>query len=257
MGATPETWRVKVPAGDKVTVHTTYDTNRADWYEVMGIMPTAVYFGNDVGGDGRPGPGRRSRRTRSSPTLTWPRTTTTAATRRARPNRLSLPSAPAPNSTIGIQSFTYQAIPGGQVVPTVEPGKSLTFRNLDATPATNAFHTITGCANPCTQTTGIAFPVADGPVSFDSGELGFNGNDGGLPASPAADRDTWTTPKDLPAGTYSYFCRVHPFMRGAFRVEQQSDLVHKLKAKKKQTFAKAAVTETLGKGGHRDGCRRS
>ena len=134
-------------------------------------------------------------------------------------------------------------------MPTVEPGKSLTFRNLDATPSFNAFHTITGCANPCTQTTGVAFPVADGPVSFDSGELGFNGNDGGLPVEPAADRDTWTTPKDLPAGTYSYFCRVHPFMRGAFRVEQQSNLVHKLKAKKKQTFARAAVTETLGRAG--------
>jgi uncharacterized membrane protein YdfJ with MMPL/SSD domain len=25
-------------------------------------------------------------------------------------------------------------------------------------------------------------------------------------------------PKALPAGTYTYFCRVHPFMRGGFRV---------------------------------------
>ena len=27
------------------------------------------------------------------------------------------------------------------------------------------------------------------------------------------------TPADLPPGRYSYFCRVHPFMRGAFKVE--------------------------------------
>jgi plastocyanin len=29
---------------------------------------------------------------------------------------------------------------------------------------------------------------------------------------------TWKTPKSLSPGTYTYFCRVHPFMRGAFRV---------------------------------------
>ncbi len=27
-----------------------------------------------------------------------------------------------------------------------------------------------------------------------------------------------TTP-DIPAGTYTYFCRIHPSMRGAFRVD--------------------------------------
>ena len=24
---------------------------------------------------------------------------------------------------------------------------------------------------------------------------------------------------NLPAGTYTYFCRIHPFMRGSFRVK--------------------------------------
>ena len=129
------------------------------------------------------------------------------------------------------------------------PGKALTFRNLDSTPSANAFHTITACANPCTATTGIAYPISNGPVTFDSGELGFNGNDGGLPIEPAADRDTWQTPKDLPEGTYSYFCRIHPFMRGAFRVQQQSKLAQKLRAKRKQRFAKAAVTNRLARAG--------
>ena len=45
MGATPPSWRVQVKAGDTVSVHATYDTRRADWYEVMGIMPVAVYNG--------------------------------------------------------------------------------------------------------------------------------------------------------------------------------------------------------------------
>jgi plastocyanin len=29
---------------------------------------------------------------------------------------------------------------------------------------------------------------------------------------------SWKTPKNLKIGTYTYFCRIHPFMRGAFRV---------------------------------------
>ena len=35
-----------------MSVHTTYNTKRASWYEVMGIMPVAVYDGTDVGGVG-------------------------------------------------------------------------------------------------------------------------------------------------------------------------------------------------------------
>ena len=49
-------------------------------------------------------------------------------------------------------------------------------------------------------------------MKFDSGELGTGGA-----RRPPADV-TWTTPADLPPGTYTYFCRIHPFMRGAFRV---------------------------------------
>ena len=28
----------------------------------------------------------------------------------------------------------------------------------------------------------------------------------------------YKTPKSLTPGTYTYFCRIHPFMRGSFRV---------------------------------------
>jgi plastocyanin len=28
----------------------------------------------------------------------------------------------------------------------------------------------------------------------------------------------WSTPANLPPGTYTFFCRIHPFMRGVFRV---------------------------------------
>jgi plastocyanin len=51
-------------------------------------------------------------------------------------------------------------------------------------------------------------------VHFDSGQLGY----GPTGYSAASNRADWFTPSGLKPGTYVYFCRVHPFMRGAFRV---------------------------------------
>ena len=247
MGATPGPfWRVKVQAGDELSVHATYDTQRADWYEVMGIMPVVVYDGTDVGGLDALASGIPQTEVLTHGHLS--ENDNHGGSPTGAPDPLSLWSAPAPNNTIGIQSFSYQGDPNaGLSVPTIEPGQALTFRNYDAIASVNAFHTITACKAPCNGSTGIAHPIADGPVTFDSGELGFNGNDGAVGNAPAADRDTWTTPQDLPRGTYTYFCRIHPFMRGAFRVETQSGPVQTLRAKKKQRIATAAVGETLDK----------
>src|SRR5262249_59520681 len=95
--------------------------------------------------------------------------------------------------------------------PTVHQGQSLRFVNEDALAGRPVWHTITSCRAPCNATTGIAYPLANGPVDFDSGELGLGG-------PPTADRISWATPPTLPAGTDTYFCRIHPFMRGSFRV---------------------------------------
>jgi plastocyanin len=250
MGATPPSWRVQVKAGDTVSVHATYDTRRADWYEVMGIMPVAVYNGTDVGG-------------KDAQATDIPQTEVLThghlhendnhgGDSTGAPDPLSLWSSPAPSNGINIQSFAYQGDPNaGQSVPTIQPGQSLTFHNSDATPSVNdpygAFHTITACKDPCKGTTGIAYPIANGPVTFDSGELGHNGNGGSFGSAPASGTDTWKTPANLPDGTYTYFCRIHPFMRGTFRVEPQTGPVQTLTAKKDQQLGTAAVSETLDK----------
>jgi plastocyanin len=247
MGGTPPSWRVQVQDGDTVSVHATYDTRRADWYEVMGIMPVAVYDStlpsdptvNDAQASNIP----------QNEVLTHTHLSENdnhGGDPTGAPNPLSLLSAPAPNDTVSIQDFAYRGNPNaGPNVPTVEPGQALTFRTLDVATHPTAFHTITACKEPCTGSTGIAYPIANGPVTFDSGELGFNGSPGTVGNAPAANRDTWQTPKDLPSGTYTYFCRIHPFMRGAFRVET----FQKLSAKKKQRLAKAAVNVTLDRPG--------
>ena len=270
MGATPAglnpgdpTWQVQVEPGDKVSVHTTYDTSRADWYEVMGIMPVAVYDGilpgsqdaqaEDCPSSGSPPPGCIPQDGADGhPVLTHTHLAENDnhggdPTGAADP--FSLPSAPSPGNTVNIQSFAYQAGNAGLTVPTVQPGQPLTFQNNDAIPAVNAFHTITACKDPCTGKTGVAYPIANGPVTFDSGELGTNGNQGSVPGAPASGTTTWKTPSDLPAGTYTYFCRIHPFMRGSFRVEKQPKPTQRLTAQKKQKMSKAAVTDRVDKAG--------
>ena len=111
-----------------MSVHATYDTSRADWYEVMGIMPVAVYNGTDVGGKDAQANDIPQDEVLTHSHLAENDNHGGEATGVANP--LSLPSAPVPNSTIGIQSFTYQADQSaGLSVPTVEPGQSITFHN--------------------------------------------------------------------------------------------------------------------------------
>jgi plastocyanin len=234
MGATPANWKVKMDPGDSLSVHTTYDTSRADWYEVMGIMPVAVYNGTlsasdpALGGDPDPGFGD----VKDAMANDIPQNEILTHTHLAEndnhggepsgmPDPLTLPSVAAPSRGIQIRKFSYIGdLDAGWKVPTVPPGQQLTFTNNDADPSINAFHTITACKAPCTAKTGVAYPIANGPTSFDSGELGTNGQGGAfaLIDAPASGKTSWKTPKDLAPGTYTYFCRIHPFMRGSFRV---------------------------------------
>jgi plastocyanin len=216
MGATPADWRVKLQPGDDLSVHATYDSKRADWYEVMGIMPVAVYNGTDVGGvdalsDNIPKGGvlththLNENRHHGGKDI-------------GLPDPRDLASAHGPFGQIGIDDYAYAqgdllASGAAAKLPTVHAGHSLTFLNNDA--AGDTYHTLTACKEPCNGDTGIAYPIANGPVTFDSGQLGFNSTGFG---APAIDQDTWQTPSNLKPGTYGYFCRVHPFMRGSFRV---------------------------------------
>ena len=79
-----------------------------------------------------------------------------------------------------------------------------------------AWHTITSCKPPCNRGPGIGYPLADGPIKFDSGQLGL----GSAPSSEVTTgSNVYTTPPlTKPGKTYTYFCRIHPFMRGSIRV---------------------------------------
>jgi len=211
LGVTRADWRVHVKAGDTLRLTTTYDSTRS-WFEAMGILvawfapkqakgidPFALkpenmlvrythgHLKENNNHGGQP-----------DPTLVDPST---------------LASGPlASNITINYYRYSLGDLAHATEIPTVHQGQSIRFRNTDA-PGSGygTWHTITDCALPCNLSTGIAFPLADASIEFDSGQLGNNG-------PPTAARLTWDTPTDLPPGTYAFWCRVHPFMRGAFRV---------------------------------------
>ena len=216
MTVTDPSWRVDVQPGDEISINATYDTRKGSWYESMGIMITWYADGADGGGGADP--------------FTTPVKTTGQITHGHLPENDNhggkLGDLPNPRRllsgtrtrTVPIRDFVYGrgdlSLTGrAGLPPVVRPGQSLTFRNDDSDDQA-IYHTITACETPCNRRTGIAYPLADGKVDFDSGQLGF----GPRFATAAANRDTWKTPKNLRSGTYTYFCRVHPFMRGSFRV---------------------------------------
>jgi plastocyanin len=216
MEVTPPDWRVGVKQGDVVSVSATYDSRRASWYESMGIMPTAFH----AGGTG-PDPFQVNVDVPGVYThghLAENRNHGGAFSGLPDPRRL-LAVAPPPERTVAIRNFLYangNLLSAGrkQRPPTIRQGQRLTFVNRDK----NILHSITACRAPCNRTTGIAYPLANGRGAFDSGNLGF----GPRGATAAANRASWRTPRNLKPGTYTYFCKIHPFMRGAFRVRARA-----------------------------------
>jgi plastocyanin len=218
MTATRPNWRIAVKKGDVISTKVTYDTSRASWYESMGIM--VVWYAE-------------GKRPEAVDPFAGQVDTTGLLTHGHLPENDNHGGDPFPlpdartladgfhTNGVAIKDFGYgrgdlngtgkQGRP-----PVVKKGSSITFTNLDATAdipyEKEAFHTITACRRPCNRSTGIGYPLADGNAKFDSKQLGYG--------TPAAGVDKWSTPKGLAPGTYTYFCRVHPFMRGAFRVRK-------------------------------------
>ncbi len=258
MSATGPNWKVAIKKGDVLSTTATYDTTRASWYEVMGIMVVGITKVPDGGVD------PFAADVDQTDYLTHGRLPENVdqGVRRPNPglsNPLRLRRGPL-RDRIVIKNFAFQqgdlTLRGPRgLPPTVPQGKQLTFVNQD-NPLTIRFHTITACKSPCNLTGGIGYPLANGTTAFDSGELGFGptlsstlystGNGDVLPITAAIPKpapqgrcndvpglvkvvssgcvgaNTWKTPKTLKPGLYTYFCRIHPFMRGAFRVTRKT-----------------------------------
>jgi plastocyanin len=243
MEATRRNWRISLQPGDTVSINVAYNVKHASWYESMGILPLAWTKADD--------PKARDPFTQEADVkrmfdkggiLTHGRLPENIDTHANKDLGLRDPrdlkdSGPVPEGGIGIRSFYF--LDGGFSVvrdfpasemkpPVIHSGQTVTFTNFDAQPGEpqtqQAWHTITSCAAPCNRGSGIGYPLANGPIEFDSGQLGFGQN---TSAGVTTQTDTYTTPplttgRKHPnkAKTYTYFCRIHPFMRGSIRVEK-------------------------------------
>jgi hypothetical protein len=242
-------WGVKVQPGDILRSNATYDTSVASVYEAMGIVVAFIAPNTSTGAATAPGidpfaPGTPDDGGQcptggllASPTPTlclrgWPthghlhENDNFGGPSGATTLGASLSTAPATNR-VDISAFTYAPGDLSMVsmtgIPAVKLGSRLAFTNEDA--AIDAYHTVTPCSYPCLGGTGTAFPLANGrtsagrDVDFDSSELGI-----GIPTLGAAKQAVTynldvTAAKGYSAGeVVTFFCRVHPFMRGAFEV---------------------------------------
>jgi plastocyanin len=222
MTATPSDWRPKVQDGDILRITSTYDTKLASWYEVMGIMVVWEAWNDQRGVN------PFTSKLDETGHVTHghlPENDYYGGTRFVGTNPNALPECRT--DKVEIAGFKYIPITRNHqsnCVPTIKPGQSITFTNMDASPLggfnilnpnpfymASVFHTVTSCKDPCGLNYGISYPLANGAGDFDSGELGV-----GL---PGVGKLSWSTPTNLPAGTYTFYCRIHPWMRGVFKVQ--------------------------------------
>jgi plastocyanin len=237
-------WGVHLKPGDKLRSNATYETTIQSSYENMGIA-VSLFVPNDENGKPQaPGvnpfqapldssEGCRSGGIRAKKPRVCDRGLPTHGHYKENGNH-SGPSGTwnaqtgSPTNEVGVVNFQF--LPGDLSlvsmtgVPTVKLGQKLRFTNLEGGAI---YHTATSCAFPCLGPTGAAFPLADGqastgrPLDFDSSEMGV-----GVPAIGAAKQDlTYELPVTedrgfKPGETVTYFCRVHPGMRGAFEVTE-------------------------------------
>jgi hypothetical protein len=223
MTATNSDWRPRILPGDKLRISATYETKRASWYESMGIMVAWEAWDDQSGVDpfthaldqnGHVTHGHLAENNHHGGSHTLG------------VNLKKFPTCFKRKVVIAGFRYTpgdFMAAGSDRCTPTVRKGQSLTFVNTDASPlapgnpfspspayVNSIFHSVTACQYPCGLDTGISYPLANGAGSYDSGQLGIG--------TPAVNRLSWSTPTNLGPGTYTFYCRIHPFMRGVFRI---------------------------------------
>jgi hypothetical protein len=133
--------------------------------------------------------------------------------------------------------FTYGNADLGVIdtfgIPVVRKGEPVRLWNVDT--VARIWHTYTRCAYPCNGGTDMAYPIPDGGngswddhMDFDSNEIGygtfFEPASGQIP--PPGDKSFEQVIRDglyseftpTETGVFTFFCRIHHNMRGAFKV---------------------------------------
>jgi hypothetical protein len=217
---TTEEYRVRLEQGDWLETTTTYETKVGSWYESMGIHISYMAF--DEGGvdpflervdhlkELNHGPLPENSNHGGKPV-------------KGAPDPRKMPNGLSPSGELLIGGYTFGGgdffgVPGAAGRPlVVKQGQSLRFRLASGDVNQEMWHSLTSCKTPCNRSTGIAYPLPNGEQVFDSGQLGPR-----LQTTGAIGRNEWETPANLRVGTHTFYCRIHPLMRGAIRVVPNS-----------------------------------
>lgn len=224
MGITQNGWRAYVRAGDRIAINGTYDTSEHAFPDAMSffgfymdteepVAPAQACTAELTDSPGAPA----DQVAASQPNRLWD----------PHPSALFCNPCDDPEgavTTLGqwtnlvtIGAFVYAPGNLGTTeatgVPWVNQGESLTFVNADWAEAL-VRHSITSCAFPCNGGYYANYPFHDG--TFDSGSLGFTPVE---TYERGSDAPVWTLDtSDLEPDIYSYYCRLHPTMKGSFAV---------------------------------------
>ena len=213
-------WRAPMHKGDRIRISGNYANKKKAWYTAM--IHAGFYFDYEQKPIGRCKPYLvgKAKRTVKDPTAgvpnrAWGHQDEYCGVKWGQ-KPCEKAEKPPPETafvrqdTVNIVDFKY--VPGDRTsttFPSVKQGETITFVNADQ--FANIRHSVTTCPWPCNGRYVANYPHADG--AWDSGTLGYDVIDGGSP-NPVAE-----TPPDMAPGLYTYFCRIHPWMRGAFRIE--------------------------------------
>ncbi len=221
MVSTREDWRVQVKKDDILELQTTYETEIGSWYESMGI--NVVFWSDEKNGPDPyttkvDGPGILNHGHYPENDDHGGELPVVGQDPTKRPDGL------VSGGPFTIGGYSYEAgnfrLPGAAGnPPVIEQGEKFTFEMAQSDLDSQIWHSLTSCKAPCNKSTGIAYPLPDGDFQFDSGQLG---NLNGDASPPTVGRTTWSTPANLPVGTHTFFCRIHPLMRGAVRVKPKT-----------------------------------
>ena len=241
-------WGIRVKPGDKLRSNVTYDTRLQSTYENMGIAVSLFVPDDENGKSQAPGVnpfkakhdrsrdcyrkgGLKDAGIQASPPVVCEQGPVTHGqlvenTNRGGPGGKWEAKSSGEGNEVGIANFLY--VPGdlstrtSTGIPTVKLGESLRFTNFEGGAI---WHTITSCKFPCLGQTGAAFPIANGKTSagrkldFDSSEVGIGVPEIGPPTNKLNYSIDVTKEEGYkPGEVVTYYCRIHPFMRGAFEV---------------------------------------
>lgn len=220
MGITNPGWRATIRQGDVLAINGVYDATNHAYPDAMSFFG---FYTDTTAGEQMTAPctSRIITDPQADPTLTdinrpWSSREPLPVCTVCDANTAAPEAGPAVN-VITIAGFSYLLGNGGSgIAPAIPRGTDIQILNLDA--ALGIRHTLTTCPAPCDGAYRANYPFPDGRI--ESGVIGIDYQSFETYVSVTG-TPNWTLPtSSLNEGLYTFFCRLHPTMRGSFFVTE-------------------------------------